>query len=286
VKHENHTPTGAFKVRGGLVYLADLHRTGSMPVGLVTATRGNHGQSIPFAAGHYGVPVTVVVPEGNSREKNHAMEGWGARLVVHGRDFDEARQEAARLAEADGLTFVPSFHQSVVNGVATYALELLRAVPDLYAIYVPIGMGSGICGLIQTRDLLGLSTEIVGVVSDRAPAYALSMAEGKVVETATARTFADGVACRVPMPQPLEMVRQGAARILEVAEEAVAQAMRDLYRFTHNVAEGAGAVALAGLAQELVRQRNRRVAVILTGGNVDSDTLADVLAGNTPELAA
>lgn len=285
VKHENHTPVGAFKVRGGLVYLDALQKQDRLPRGFITATRGNHGQSIPFAARRFGVPVTVAVPECNSAEKNRSMEGWGARLVVHGADFDESRMEAARLAEAQGLTFVPSFHPLLVTGVATYALELLRAQPDLHTVYVPVGMGSGICGLIQTRDLLGLGTEIVGVVSAHAPAYALSVAEGRVVETRSAQTFADGMACRVPNADAVDIIRRGAARLVQVTDDEVAEAMRVMYRATHNVAEGAGAAALAALHQEAARQRGRRVAVVLTGGNVDTHVLATVLAGATPEVA-
>ncbi len=284
-KHENHTPIGAFKVRGGLTLMAELDRERRLPGGFVTATRGNHGQSIPFAAARYGVPVTVVVPQGNSPEKNRCMEAWGARLVVHGADFDGAREEAARLAEAEGQVFVPAFHPALVRGVATYALELLRAVPGLETVYVPVGMGSGICGMIRTRDLLGLTTEVVGVVSDHAPAYALSFAEGRVVATESARTFADGVACRVPSAEALDIVRRGAARIVRVTDDEVAQAMRGLYRATHNAVEGAGAAAYAGLLQEREAQRGRKVAVIVTGGNVDSGVFAEVLSGRTPSAA-
>jgi threonine dehydratase len=225
------------------------------------------------------------VPEGNSAEKNRCMEGWGARLVVHGADFDAARVEAARLAQAEGLEFVPAFHPALATGVATYALELFQAVSQLDAVYVPIGMGSGICGLIQTRDLLGLDTEIIGVVSTEAPAYALSVAEGRVVETDSARTFADGMACRVPMPESFEVIRRGAARIVQVSDDEVAQAMRDLYCATHNVVEGAGAAALAALNQEASAQRGRRVAVIVSGGNVDAEVFAEVLSGRTPAVA-
>jgi threonine dehydratase len=282
VKHENHTPTGAFKVRGGLVMLDRLAAAGSLPAGLITATRGNHGQSIPFAARRYGVPVTVVVPHGNSVEKNRAMVGWGAELIEHGADFDVARVEAARLAQERGLTFVPSFHPDLVLGVATYALELFRAVDGLDAVYVPIGMGSGISGLIRTRDLLGLSTEIVGVVSSHADAFARSFSAGRVVETEAARTFADGMACRVPMADALAVVRAGAARIVAVSDDEVADAMRTMYGTTHNVAEGAGAAALAALQRETDRQRGRRVAVVLTGGNVDAPVFAEVLNGATP----
>lgn len=287
VKHENHTPIGAFKVRGGLVFMEKLDRKNKLPAGFITATRGNHGQSIPFAARRYGVPVTVYVPEGNSAEKNRAMEAWGATLVVHGKDFDEAREECARVAAEQGLAFTPSFHPDLVLGVATYAYELLTAVHDLHTVYVPIGMGSGICGLVAVRDLLGLNTRIVGVVSAAAPAYALSFEAGAVVETDEAQTFADGVACRVPDPQALAIIRAGVERIVRVTDEQIAEAIRILYADTHNVAEGAGAAALAGLLADLSVKGPRRfngqpVAVIQTGGNIDTDVLATVLKGGTP----
>ncbi len=290
VKHENHTPTGAFKVRGGLVYLDALARRSALPRGLVTATRGNHGQSIPFAAARYGVPVTVVVPEGNSVEKNRAMEAWGARLLVHGTDFDEARLEAERISASDGLEFAPSFHPDLVRGVATYAYELFSAVPTLDTVYVPIGLGSGICGVLAVRDLLGLDTAVVGVVSSHAPAYQLSVAEERVVTTANARTMADGMACRVPVPEALAVISAGAARIVSVSDDEVADAMRILFADTHNVAEGAGAAALAALLKEqreaggeVEEGSNAEVAVVLTGGNVDTTLFEQVLAGATPE---
>ena len=285
LKHENHTPIGAFKVRGGLVYLDELIRGPETPRGIVTATRGNHGQSIPFAARLHGVPVTVLVPEGNSVEKNAAMRGWGAEVVEYGRDFDVARVEAGRRAEAGGMLLAPAFHPALVRGVATCALELFRAVCDLHTVYVPIGMGSGICALIATRDLLGLETEIVGVVAAEAPAVALSVAAGRVVETDSADTFADGMACRVPMPEPLAIINSGAARIVQVTEEEIAAAMRALYADTHNVAEGAGAAAFAALMQERTRLRGRRAAAILTGGNVDTDVFRTVLEGRCPRPA-
>ena len=278
IKHENHTPTGAFKLRGGLTYLAEL-AAGDLPPGLITATRGNHGQSIPFAAARHGVPVTVVVPEGNSDDKNRAMRGWGAELLVRGRDFDEARQHADRLARERGLAFVPSFHPALVRGVATYALELFEAVADLDAVYVPIGMGSGICAVIGVRDLLGLRTEIIGVTAAGAPAYAESFRAGAPRPQGAARTFADGVACREPDPAALGIILRGAARVLTVSDAEIAEAMRVLYSDTHNIAEGAGAAALAGLAQERERQRGRRVAAILCGGNIDADIFAAVLRG-------
>ena len=285
VKHENHTPTGAFKVRGGLALLDDMHRNGRLPARMVTATRGNHGQSIPFAAQRFGIPVTVLVPRGNSIEKNEAMVGWGAELVEFGRDFDDAREEAQRRAAAEGAFSVPSFHPALVRGVATYALELFRAVPDLDTVYVPIGMGSGICGMIRTRDLLRLKTEIVGVVAAGAPAMARSFAAGRVVATTSADTFADGVACRVPAQEALDVLRRGAARVVEVGDDEIANAMRILYRSTHNIAEGAGAAAFAALHREAARQAGRRVAVILSGGNVDSNVFRAVLAGEVPAAA-
>ena len=282
LKHENHTPIGAFKVRGGLVYLDELRRGPGLPRGIVTATRGNHGQSIPFAARLHGVPVTVLVPEGNSVEKNAAMRGWGAEVVEHGRDFDVARVEAERRAEAEGLLFAPSLHPALVRGVATYALELFRAVDELDTVYVPIGMGSGICGLITTRNLLGLKTEIVGVVAAEAPALALSVAAGRIVETNSADTFADGMACRVPMPEPFAIIQRGAARVVQVSEQEIAAAIRVLYSDTHNVAEGAGAAGFAALMQERDRNKGKRVAAILSGGNIDTDVLGTVLVGATP----
>ncbi len=285
VKHENHTPIGAFKVRGGLVYLDELQRGVGLPSGMITATRGNHGQSIPFAAARHGVPVTVLVPEGNSVEKNQAMVGWGADLVVYGQDFDVARVEAERRAAAEDLLLVPSFHPALVRGVATYAYEMFTAVRDIDTVYVPIGMGSGICAMITVRDLLELRTEVVGVVSSEAAAMAMSLEAGKIVETNSANTFADGVACRVPMPEPFAIIQSGAARIVRVTDDAVADAMRAIYADTHNVAEGAGAAAFAALMQEREQQRGKRVAVILTGGNVDSAALQTVLRGGTPNAA-
>jgi threonine dehydratase len=289
VKHENHTPIGAFKARGGLVYMDHLKRRGALPKGLVTATRGNHGQSIPFAASRHGVPVTVYVPEGNSVEKNAAMRAWGAELVVYGSDFDMARMEAERVSKDEGLAFAPSFHADLVRGVATYAHELFSAVDELHTVYVPIGMGSGICGLVTVRDLLGLDTRIVGVVSTLAPAYALSFEAGRVVQTNEARTFADGVAVRVPVQAALDVIRNGVERIVQVTDDEVAEAIRILYEDTHNVAEGAGAAALAALRQDLEgggpeRFGGRPVAVIQTGGNIDTALLSEVLEGRTPRV--
>ena len=276
VKHENHTPTGAFKVRGGLVYAAGL-RPGVR--GLLTATRGNHGQSIALAGRRVGLPVTIVVPHGNSVEKNAAMRAFGAELVEHGRDFDESRIEARRIAADRGYEVVPSFHPDIVRGVATYARELFGAVADLHTVYVPIGMGSGICGLIRTRDLLGLATRIVGVVSTEAPAMALSLEAGRIVTTTTAHTFADGMACREPDPAAFEIVRAGAERIVRVADAQVAEAIRAYWTDTHNLAEGAGAAPLAALLAEREAMRGRKVGVILCGGNIDLPLAMRVLAG-------
>ncbi|KAF1309250.1 hypothetical protein BLX42_20375 [Pseudomonas sp. SG-MS2] len=280
VKHENHAPTGAFKVRGGLVYVRSLLAGGNPPRGLVTATRGNHGQSMALAARQAGIALVIVVPEGNSTEKNAAMRALGAELVEHGVDFDVAREEAARLAEVLGYAMVPSFHPELVRGVATYALELFEAVCDLDCVYVPIGMGSGICGLIQARNLLGLKTQIVGVVSSAADAYAQSFEQGHIVTTATAETFADGMACRVPHPQAFALVREHAARIVRVTDSEVAEAMRVYHEATHNTAEGAGAAALAALMQEREQQAGKRVAVVLSGANVDRARYARILGGN------
>ena len=282
VKHENHTPTGAFKVRGGIVYIDELIARTTPPAPLITATRGNHGQSIPFAASPHDIPVTVLVPEGNSREKNAAMAAWGATVEVFGADFDESRTEAERRAAAGIAQMVPSFHEHLIRGVATYAHELLTSVIDLDTVYVPIGMGSGICGLIHTRDILGLSTRIVGVVSAHADAVAQSFSAGRPVETASASTFADGMACRVPHPDALEIIRGGADRIVRVTDDEVADSVRLLYGTTHNIAEGAGAAACAAACQE---RPKGRTAIVLTGGNIDREWLATVLAGGTPTVA-
>jgi threonine dehydratase len=271
VKHENHTPIGAFKVRGGLVYVERLKRERPHTAGLISATRGNHGQSLAFAASRYRVPATIYVPYGNSTEKNRAMRAFGANLVEHGEDFQSAREEAERRAGLDGLELVPSFHPDLVTGVATYALELLRAAPDLDVLYVPIGQGSGICGCILVRDLLGLRTEIVGVQSTEAPSYALSFAAGTVVTTKTSNTLADGMATRVPDADALAIIRKGASRIVQVTDAEVAAAIRAYWTDTHNLAEGAGAAALAAAMQDKSKIRGRRVGLILSGGNIDFD---------------
>jgi len=284
VKHENHSPIGAFKVRGGLVYL-DRRKRERRQTGIVTATRGNHGQSLAFAGARAGVPVTIVVPHGNSTEKNAAMVALGAELVEHGRDFDEAKERAVALADERGLHYAPSFHRDFVLGVATYAYELFNAFGDLDTVYVPIGLGSGICGVIGVRDLLGLRTRIVGVVSANANTYSLSMAAGRAVPTNSAATFADGMAVRVPDAGALDIIRNGAERIVEVSDDEVAEAIRVLYSTTHSCAEGAGAAALAALMKERAQLAGRRVGVIVSGQNIDRPWMATVLAGGTPQVA-
>jgi threonine dehydratase len=286
VKHENHTPTGAFKVRGGLVYVERLKRERPGTAGLISATRGNHGQSLAFAANRYGLPVTIYVPRGNSVEKNRAMQAFGADLVEHGDDFQEAREEAYRQAATSGLEMVPSFHSDLVMGVATYALELLRAAPDLEILYVPIGQGSGICGCILARDLLGLSTEIVGVQSTEAPSYALSFAAGTVVSTNSSNTLADGMATRVPDAGALAIIRKGASHIVQVTDDEVADAVRAYWTDTHNLAEGAGAAALAAALQEKPKIRGKRVGLILSGGNIDFDLFQKWIASYENATAA
>jgi threonine dehydratase len=282
VKHENHTPTGAFKVRGGLVYLNRLLRAHPDLAGVVTATRGNHGQSIAFAAARSKVPATIYVPRGNSPDQNSAMRAFGATVVEFGVDFDEAKHEAHRVAKQRSLHFVPSFHRDLVVGVATYALELFRSVSDLHTVYVGVGMGSGLCGLIAVRDLLGLSTRIVGVSAAKAPATARSFAAGRVVTTPTAHTFADGMATREPVEEAIATISRGAAAVMEVSEDEIAEAVRVYFDDTHQVSEGAGAAPLAALMQERVDMAGRRVAVILTGGNIERARFLQVLSGETP----
>jgi threonine dehydratase len=276
VKHENHTPAGAFKVRGGIVYFDRLLASGVRPSGVVSATRGNHGQSIAQAARQHNLPVTIVVPHGNSREKNAAMRALGATLIEHGDDFQSAREHAQALAAQHGWHMVPSFHRDLVAGVASYALELFDAVPRLDAVVVPIGMGSGACGVIAARDALGLDTEVIGVVSAGAPAYALSLAAGRVITHEVTTELADGMACRVPDETALDILKRGLSQVVSVSDADIAAAMRTLFECTHQVAEGAGAAALAA-ATTLPRLRGRRVAVILSGGNVDRDVYARVL---------
>jgi threonine dehydratase len=271
VKHENHTPTGAFKVRGGLIYFDRLKRERPGTAGLISATRGNHGQSLAFAGSRYRLPVTIYVPHGNSVEQNRAIRGFGATLVEHGEDFQAAREEAYRRAETNGLEIVPAFHPDLVLGVATYALELLRKADDLDVLYVAIGQGSGICGCILARDLLGRSTEIVGVQSTAAPSYALSFAAGAVVTTETSNTLADGIATRIPDADALAIIRKGASRIVQVTDDEIAVAMRAYWTDTHNLAEGAGAAALAAALQEKKKLAGKRVGLVLSGGNIDFD---------------
>lgn len=281
VKHENHTPTGGFKVRGGLVYADRLRRSQSQTAGLISATTGNHGQSLAYAGRKHGLAVTIYVPHGNSVEKNRAMRAFGATLIEHGDDFQTAREEAFRHAERAGLHFVRSFHPHLVLGVATYALELLRQAPDLDVLYVPIGQGSGICGCILARDLLGAKTEIVGVQSTQAPAYALSFAAGTVVNTNSSNTRADGIATRNPDADALEIIRRGASRIVQVSDDEIASAMHAYWTDTHNLAEGAGAAALAAALQEKARLQGKCVGLVLSGGNIDFDLFRTWVAPET-----
>jgi threonine dehydratase len=278
VKHENHTPIGAFKLRGGLVYLDHVRRSEPGLRGVLTATRGNHGQSVAYAAFRLGLAATVVVPYCNSVEKNRAMAAWGARLVEEGHDFQAAYEHAIGLAESEGLHLVRTYHPMLVRGVASYGLELFRAIPDLDVVYVPIGQGSGICGVIAAREALRRTAEVVGVVAENAPAYARSFAAGAPVATASADTIADGLAVRVPDPAALAVISRGASRILTVSEAEIRQAIRILYTDTHNLAEGAGAAALAGALQEHRRLAGKRIAIVLSGGNIDRALFASVLA--------
>jgi len=280
VKHENHTPTGAFKVRGGIVYVDELRRTRPDVAGVIAATRGNHGQSVALAARSAGLRAVIVVPHCNSAEKNAAMVSLGGELIEHGDDFQAALEHARLLADERGLHMFPSYHRALVTGVATYALELFGAHGDLDTVYVPIGLGSGACGVIAARDALGLGTKVVGVVAERAAAYALSFEAGRMVTTETADTIADGMACRVPNEDALSALLAGAERVVTVSEDEIRAAMVAYFTDTHNVAEGAGAAPLAALLKERDRMRGERVGLVLSGGNVDAAVFRDVLAGN------
>jgi len=278
LKHENHTPLGAFKVRGGLTYVAALRERAPHVTRLVSATRGNHGQSTAFAAARAGLRATIVVPEGNSPEKNAAMRALDAELVVHGGDFDDAKAYAVQLVASDEHAhFVPSYHRDLVAGVATYARELFVA-GTFDVVYVPIGLGSGISGVLAVRDLLRLDTEVVGVVAERFPAYQRSFERDEDVETEPAESIADGMAVRVTDPSALAVIRAGAARIVAVSEDAIRGAMRGIFTDTHNVAEGAGAASVAAVAADRERLRGKRVAAVISGGNVDAAVFAAVLA--------
>lgn len=278
VKHENQTPIGAFKVRGGLNYMNELKRNRTGVLGVITATRGNHGQSIAFAARTTGTRAVVVVPHGNSREKNAAMKAFGAELIEHGKDFNEAFDFAQEQAETQSLEFVPSFDPALVAGVGTYTVELLNAVPDLDAIYVPIGLGSGICGAIAARDTLGSTSDVVGVVAKNAATYSLSYDAGETISTNSADTFADGLAVRIPDTRALEMIIAGAARIVTVSEAEMREAVRNFFTDTHNLAEGAGAASLAALLQEKDKMVGRKVGLVLSGGNIDRELYLDILS--------
>jgi threonine dehydratase len=284
VKHENHTPIGAFKVRGGIVYFDRLKRERPEVQGIITATRGNHGQSLAFAGARAGIAVMIVVPHGDSTEKNAAMRAFGAELIEHGRDFDEVKEAAIRIASERMVEYAPSFHRDFVLGVATYAHELFSAIDDLDSVYVPVGLGSGICGVIGMRDAFGLKTKVVGVVTEAANTYLRSFAVGQIVVTNSALTFADGMAVRVPDATALEVIRKGAERIIEVTDDEIAEAIRSIYSATHNCAEGAGAAALAALMKESAELQGRRAAVILTGQNIDRAWMQTVLAGGTPRV--
>ena len=277
VKHENHSPVGAFKIRGGLVYFDHLVSTGHIPKGVIGATRGNHGQSVGYAARRYGIPATIVVPHGNSLEKNAAMRALGVTLIEYGDDFQASREFAQNLAKEKSLHLVPSFHPLLITGVATYSLELLQKVKDIDVVYVPIGLGSGICGMMAARDALNLKTSVVGVVSAHARAYAESFSAGHAVESPVTTHLSDGMACRVPEPEALELILQGVDRIVQVSDDEVSAAMRMMFECTHNVCEGAGAAALAAAIQEKSKLTGHKVAVVASGGNVDQAVFAEVL---------
>jgi threonine dehydratase len=277
IKHENHTPIGAFKARTAVAYAAEVFRKQNGVKGLITATRGNHGQSVALAGQRFQVPVTVVVPFGNSGEKNAAMRAQGAKLIEFGKDYQEAREHASKLAEDQHLHVVPIYHRDIVKGVASYWVELFSAVPDLDLVYVPIGMGSGICAGSAVRNGMGLKTKIIGVCSEGAPAYALSFEAGRKIEAPVTTVIADGMACRIPDDEPIEIISKNVERIVLVSDDEVRRAMKIYFTDTHNTVEGAGAASLAAALKEKEVLRSKRVGLIVTGGNVDHDKFAEVL---------
>jgi threonine dehydratase len=277
VKHENHTPVGAFKIRGALIYLSRLMTERSGLDGVIAATRGNFGQGVAMAARIFGLKCIIVVPHGNSAEKNRAMQAQGAELVEHGEDFQAALEHGRSLAAERGLAFIESFDERLVLGTATYALEFFEGTPQLDRVYVPIGMGSSICGMATARNALGLNTEIVGVTAEAAPAHALSFKERRLVEAPARTVIADGLACRTPHPQALEVIFANVSRVAEVSDDEIEAAMRAYYEDTHNLAEGAGAAALAAALKEKQQIAGKRIGLALTGGNVDREVYAAVL---------
>lgn len=278
LKHENHTPVGAFKIRGGIYHFQRLKQQHQSIQGVISATRGNHGQSVAFSASRVNIPTTIVVPHGNSIEKNLAMQALGAQLIEYGDDFQAALEHAEQLKNERSLTMVKSFHPDLVTGVGTYSLEFFQAVADLDKCYVPIGLGSGICGMLKARDALGLKTAIVGIVSQDAPAYARSFEKKQTIVAPALTKIADGMACSTPVPEALSAIYAGVDHIVEVSDQEVRDAMRIIYTHTHNIAEGAGAAAYAAAYQEKVQNEGLKVGVVLTGGNVDADIFREVLS--------
>jgi threonine dehydratase len=277
LKHENHTPTGSFKARTAVVYTAELMKRAPQTKGLITATRGNHGQSVALAARRFALKAAIVVPRGNSLEKNAAMRSQGAELIEYGEDFQESREHAERLSQQNGFHFVPNYHYDIIKGVATYWLEFFSKVRGIDVVYVPIGQGSGICSAVAVRNGLGLKTKIVGVVSEKAPAYALSFEAHKRVDAAVTTKLADGMACRKPDDEPLQIILENVDHVVLVSEEEIAQAMKVIFMDTHNTAEGAGAAALAAALKETATLRGRRIGVVVSGGNVDHQVFGRVL---------
>ncbi|MBY8824145.1 threonine dehydratase [Sphingomonas colocasiae] len=278
VKHENHSPIGCFKLRGGLAYMDWFVRNSADGIGVIAPTRGNHGQSVARAAGKYGRSSTIIVPEGNSPDKNVAMAAWGARVVVKGQDYQQAREHAISLEQSTGVHMIRSFTPQLLRGIATYPLEMFSAISDVDVVYVPIGMGSGISATLLVRDLLGLTTEVIGVVADGAPAYALSFEQGGRVSTDTAETVADGLACRTPDEGVVDLLVRRAERVVRVTDDEILDACALYLAATHNLVEGAGAAALAAVFKDRDRLRGKRVAIVLSGGNLDSGLFSPVIA--------
>lgn len=279
LKHENHTPVGAFKIRGGLVYMDELKRQQPEVRGVIAATTGNHGQSIAFAARQNGLRAVIVVPHGNNPGKNNAMRSLGAELVEHGREFQEALEFSRELATKEGLHAIPSFHPWLVRGVATYALEMFRSMPEPDVVFVPIGLGSGFCGIAAAREALGLKTRIIGVVSEHAPAYALSFQQGRFIEQPSTTRVAEGVACKTPNREALEHVTHHAHDVVTVNDDEALAAMREIIQATHNIAEGSGALAYAAMKKQADQWKDRRAGCVLTGGNASMEMLTKAFAG-------
>ncbi len=277
VKHENHNPTGSFKIRGGFNLVSHLSES-EKSRGVITATRGNHGQSVALACRTYGVRCVIAVPEGNNPEKNEAMKAFGSELLVHGRDFDEARERVEQIQAEQRLRYIHSANEPLlVEGVGTYALEILEELPDVDCILVPVGGGSGISGVLTAVRAAAPKVQVIGVQAANAPSIYLSWKKGEKVTTDSADTMADGLATRVPFEMTFDIIHRYVDEVVTVTEEELMEAVFRIFQTTHNVAEGAGAATTAAAFKLRSRLAGKKVALVLSGGNITASLFQQVL---------